>query len=190
MPTPERTSLDAIVAAARDILEAHGLSGLTMQAVAERVGVRAPSLYKRVRNREGLIQLVAEATVDELGALLHAVPRTTDPRAGLGELARAFRAFAHRRPAGYRLILGPDVVPMDVGRLAAASAPVLAVAAELAGPDEALEAARLFTAWANGFIAMELAGAFNLGGDLEAAFEYGIRRLADALTRPHTAGPG
>src|SRR5262245_60821158 len=104
MPTPERTSLSEIVGAARDLLEP---AGLTMQAVAERVGVRAPSLYKRVRNREALIQLVAEATVDDLGAQLHAVPRTADPRADLGELARAFRAFARRRPAGYRLILGP-----------------------------------------------------------------------------------
>jgi AcrR family transcriptional regulator len=182
MPTPERTSLDEIVTAAREILESDGLARLTMQAVAERVGVRAPSLYKRVRNREALIKLVAEATADAMGEQLRAVPRTADPRTDLGNLARAFRAFAHRRPAAYRLILGPEAVPMDVARLAEASAPLLEVAAELAGPEEALNAARLFTAWGNGFIGMELAGAFNLGGDIEAAFEYGIRHLADALS--------
>ena len=38
MPTPDRTSLDEIVDAARDILEHDGLAGLTMQAVAQRVG--------------------------------------------------------------------------------------------------------------------------------------------------------
>ncbi|MEU8241172.1 TetR/AcrR family transcriptional regulator [Actinoplanes missouriensis] len=183
MPTPERTSLDEIITAARAILEADGLDRLTMQAVAERVGVRAPSLYKRVRNREALISLVAKATVEDLGAQLHAVPRTADPRADLAELARAFRSFAHARPAGYRLILGwtPEAVPTDTDMLAEASAPVLEVTAELAGPDQALNAARLFTAWGNGFISMELAGAFNLGGDVEAAFEYGIARLAEAI---------
>jgi hypothetical protein len=41
----------------------------------------------------------------------------------------------------------------------------------------------MITAWANGFISMELAGAFNLGGDIELAYEFGIARLADALTR-------
>ena len=61
MPTPDRTSLADIVAAARQILESEGLAGLTMQAVAQRVGVRAPSLYKRVRNRDDLIRLVTEA---------------------------------------------------------------------------------------------------------------------------------
>ena len=44
MPTPERTSLDAIIRAGCDLLEADGVEGLTMQAVAVRVGVRAPSL--------------------------------------------------------------------------------------------------------------------------------------------------
>ena len=67
MPTPERTSLADIVGAARDIVEKEGLANLTMQAVAVRVGVRAPSLYKRVRNREDLVRLVTEATVRDLG---------------------------------------------------------------------------------------------------------------------------
>ncbi|MDF2575814.1 MAG: TetR family transcriptional regulator, partial [Agromyces sp.] len=47
MPTPERTTLAEIVRAGRDQLESGGPDGLTMQAVALRVGVRAPSLYKR-----------------------------------------------------------------------------------------------------------------------------------------------
>lgn len=51
----------------------------------------------------------------------------------------------------------------------------------MGGPEHALERARLFVAWAHGFVSMELAGAFRLGGDVDAAFEYGIDRLADAL---------
>ena len=186
MPTPERTSTEAIIGAAREILECQGLAGLTMQAVADRVGVRAPSLYKRVRNRGDLVGLVAAAVVRDLGARLHAVPAGTDSRAALGELARAIRAFARAHPAGYRLIMGwgPETVAPDMAALVDAVAPVLRVAGELAGPRDALEAARTLTAWANGFINMELAGAFNLGGDVDHAFEYGVARLADALTRP------
>jgi AcrR family transcriptional regulator len=187
MPTPDRTSLEHIIGAAREILESEGLAGLTMQAVANRVGVRAPSLYKRVRSRGDLIGLVAEATVRDLGERLHAVASSADARQDLGELARTFRAFAHARPAGYRLILGwePETSTPEPDSLAHASAPVLRVATDLAGPEHALEAARMITAWANGFISMELAGAFNLGGDIELAFEYGIARLADAFTRPN-----
>jgi AcrR family transcriptional regulator len=185
MPTPDRTSLDDIIRAGRDILESEGLARLTMRAVADRVGVRPPSLYKRVRSRDDLVGLIAEATVHDLGERLHAVAGGVDARKDLGELARTFRAFARARPAGYHLIFawGPEVTRPDPDSLARASAPVLRVATDLAGPEHALEAARMITAWANGFISMELAGAFNLGGDIELAYEFGIARLADALTR-------
>src|SRR3954467_3383494 len=104
MPTPDRTSLEDIVAAGRALLESAGLTGLTMQAVADRVGVRAPSLYKRVRNRDDLVRLITEATVRDLGARLATIGAGADPRRDLAELARAFRAFAHARPKGYQLI--------------------------------------------------------------------------------------
>jgi hypothetical protein len=67
------------------------------------------------------------------------------------------------------------------GSLDRASAPILRVARELVGVDAALEAARLVTAWATGFIDMELAGAFRLGGDVDRAFEFGLERLERGL---------
>ena len=46
-------------------------------------------------------------------------------------------------------------------------------------------AARTVVAWANGFIAMELAGAFQLGGDVDRAFDYGIDHIVAAIaTQP------
>lgn len=173
-PTPERTTLAEIVAAGRDVLESGGPSRLTMQAVAERVGVRAPSLYKRVRDRDALLGLVAVATVEELGERLGTADAT------VAGMARAYRAFAHERPQGFRLVLSDRVDPEVLTR---ASAPVLRIAAELVGETEALEAARLITAWATGFLSMELAGAFRLGGDLDGAYEYAVARLTDALAR-------
>lgn len=192
MPTPERTSRAAILHAGREILEAEGLGGLTMQAVAERVGVRAPSLYKRVRNRGELVRSIAAASVADLGARLE-VPAEPDPDqdsaggaetalAEVARLARIVRAFAHERPAAYGLVFASgDESGLDVDVLREASAPLLAVAAELAGPEHALDAARTLTAWITGFISMELAGAFRLGGDVDRAFEFGIERIGAAL---------
>jgi AcrR family transcriptional regulator len=183
MPTPDRTSLDDIVRAGRDILEADGLGRLTMQAVADRVGVRAPSLYKRVRSRDDLIGLITSAAVEDLGEQLRVVATTGDARADLAALATAFRAFAHARPAAYHLIFAPvpGVGRPDQDALARAIAPVLRVAGDLAGREHELEAARTISAWAYGFVAMELAGAFNLGGDVDRAYAFGVARLADAL---------
>jgi AcrR family transcriptional regulator len=187
MPTPERTSLDAIVEAGRALLESEGLAGLTMQAVADRVGVRAPSLYKRVRGRSDLVRLVAASSLAELArrldvAAADAAGETDAAGSEVARLAHVVRTFAHDRPAAYRLVFASgDESGLEVETLREASAPLLAVAARIAGPEHALDAARTLTAWVTGFVSMELSGAFRLGGDVDRAFEFGVERLAAAL---------
>ncbi|MCU1527377.1 MAG: TetR family transcriptional regulator [Frondihabitans sp.] len=148
-----------------------------MQAVAQRVGVRAPSLYKRVESRDRLIQFVAEATLSELAIRLDAAMSPT-------ELADSYRAFGHERPVAFQLVMTPGegtpVARDEFG--AAASAAILRVAADLAGPDDALPAARTLTAWATGFIAMELNGNFRLGGEVDRAWEFGVSRILNAIS--------
>jgi AcrR family transcriptional regulator len=176
MPTPDRTSRDAIVVAACDLLETEGLAGLTMHAVAQRVGVRTPSLYKRVQSRDALIQLVAEATLTAVGERMAAGGSPV-------ELANILRAIGHERPAAFQLVMTPGAgTPVaDRAVAAAASEPLLRAAAELAGAEHALEAARTVMAWATGFISMELNGTFQLGGDLDRAWDFGLRRILAAL---------
>jgi AcrR family transcriptional regulator len=179
VPTPERTSLDAIVSAARDLLEEEGLAGLTMNAVAGRVGVRAPSLYKRVPGRDRLIELVAEATLTELATRIG----STDDAV---ELAGRFRAFGLERPAAFQLVMTPGAgtpVAGDEFRIAA-SETMLRLTVALAGEHDALEAARTLTAWAVGFISMEINGSFRLGGDVDRAWDFGVRRVVAAITAP------
>lgn len=173
-----------MVAAGQRILEADGLGAVTMAEVAARVGVRPPSLYKRVRNRDELIRLIAEAVAAELGARLAAAdPGAGDPRIRLDNLVGALRAFALSRSDAYKLVLTPPTAGPGFSDdlLEATSAPLFAVVAELAGPDHVLEAARTVTAWVTGFIAMELNGSFRLGGDVDAAFHYGVACVADAI---------
>ena len=172
MPTPDRTSRAAIVEAGRAILEKGGPAGLTMQAVADHVGVRAPSLYKRVPNRDGLLVLVAEATAHDLADQLEASDGS------LASLARVYRSFARRHPEGFRLMFTVEGAAAAMGR---ASKPVLQATGALVGTDAALDAARLVTAWATGFVNMELSGSFRFEGDLDRAFEYGLGRLIAGL---------
>lgn len=147
-----------------------------MQAIAQRVGVRAPSLYKRVQSRDGLIQLVAEASLTDLADRLNSAP-------DLVQLANRFRAFGHENPAAFQLIMSPGpgtpVARPEYG--AAASKGILDLTRTLAGADNTLEAARTLTAWAAGFVSMELNGGFNLGGDIERAWEFGVTRIVAAI---------
>ena len=189
-PARARTSIQAIVAAGRSLLEDGGVSAVTMLAVAERVGVRAPSLYKRVRNRNELLAAIASATLDDLNRELQPRGQDRDPAAGLRAVASAFRAFAHRRPREYELLFA--ALPADARAPAnqneLASAPVIGLASRLVGDDRALNAARTMTAFVHGFISMELSGTFRLGGDVDGAFQYGLDVVVDALAKGDVLG--
>jgi hypothetical protein len=60
----------------------------------------------------------------------------------------------------------------------------------LIGPSHALEAARTLVSWAHGFASMELAGGFRLGGDLDAAYEFGIESILAGVSGPATRASG
>jgi len=189
-PARARTSLAEIVAAGRALLEAGGLDAVTMQAVASRVGVQAPSLYKRIPNRGALIAAIASDALDELAALMAPLARDPVPATALRSIAAAFRTYAHANPRVYQLLFMtlPTESRPSADRTAAAASPVIAVAERLVGPDQALEAARLITAFANGFISMELNEAFRLGGDPDRAYRYGVDVLVDALSARGQSG--
>jgi len=183
MPAHAQTSTAAIVAAGRRLLEEHGMDALTMRDVADAVGVRAPSLYKRVRSRSDLFRLILEDAADELTSALDEAASSGDPVADLRAMTAAYRRFAHSNPVAYTLIYAPQAVPGATARSVRSSATFLRVVAELAGPRHALPAARTIVAWAHGFITMELAGAFRLGGDVEQAWDFGLDRVLTAVRR-------
>ena len=184
-PARGRTSADAIVAAGRELLEAGGLEKVTMQAIAGRVGVRAPSLYKRFPSRGALVATMIGDILGEIRDHLEP-PDDADPAVEIRRLAARYRAYALAHPRAYALAftdLPPDHRPSAEAN-ARASAPLIELAGRLVGPEHALEAARLLTAFAHGFVSMELGGAFRLGGDVDAAFAFGVDVIIGALEAP------
>jgi AcrR family transcriptional regulator len=184
-PAPARTSNAAIAAAARRLLEADGLPGVTMRAVADAVGVKGPSLYKRVPDRAALLRIVADGVAADLERTLSTATGAGDPRERLRAAVVAYRDFVRDNPNGYRLLFAdlPPEALLEPERLAALGAPLVTAAAGVAGDADALEAARTVVAWAHGFVTMELAGAFRLGGDLNVAYAFGIEAILDGVSR-------
>ncbi|MEV0795959.1 TetR/AcrR family transcriptional regulator [Kribbella sp. NPDC050459] len=61
-------SVAAIADAALAVIRTDGVDGVTMRAVAERLRVRAPSLYHHVHNKSELLDLVARNAFDQFTA--------------------------------------------------------------------------------------------------------------------------
>ena len=154
-----------------------------MQAVADAVGVRAPSLYKRFAGRPALIRAIADDVAAEVGAVIAPALDVEDPAEAVRVLADRHRAFAHRSPGAYQLLftkLLPEAYPTAEAN-AAAMAGLLLLAERVAGRERSLEAARLLTAFVHGFVSMELAGAFRLGGDVDEAYRFAIDSIVAGL---------
>lgn len=61
------------------------------------------------------------------------------------------------------------------------SAAIVQASEQLVGPSWALDAARTFVAFVHGFVSLELAGTFRLGGDPSIAFRFGVQKLIDSM---------
>ena len=98
-------------------------------------------------------------------------------------MADRYRAFALRSPGAYRLLFAnllPEANPTAEAN-AAAAAGLLLLTERVVGRERGLEAARLLAAFAHGFVSMELAGAFRLGGDVDRAYQFGIDAIVAGL---------
>src|SRR5215831_357457 len=99
----ERSALDRdrVVRVALDLLDEVGLDDLTMRRLAERLGVTAASLYWYVRNKDELLELLADAIAAEIS-----LPDPRSPwRTALESLARTFRQVVRRHRDAARVLV-------------------------------------------------------------------------------------
>jgi AcrR family transcriptional regulator len=173
-----------VVAEAAAVADEAGWDRLTLAAVAERVGVRLPSLYKHVASLEALRQGVAALATRELAdiAMESAVGRSRSD--ALRAFADAYREFGRLHPGRYAATLrAPD--PSDAAHTAASDAVLRVVFAVLAGygitGDDAVDATRGLRAGLHGFVTLEAAGGFGMPRDVDRSFERFVTAFDAAL---------
>lgn len=132
---------DEIVAAAWSLCRERGLAQLSLRDLAERVGMRAPSLYSYVASKDEIYDLMFAQGQRELAAALPhfspAVVTREEFRAG----SRAFFEFAIADPVRYLLMFQrtlPGFVPSDASyALAVANLERIALTMRAAGVSDA-----------------------------------------------------
>ena len=86
-----------------------GIGGISVNAIAKRMGVTGPALYRYFAGRDELLTaLIADAYHDLAEAIRHAVTehRKRKPEQRFRELASAFRGWALAQPHRYQLLFG------------------------------------------------------------------------------------
>ncbi len=158
---PSETRAAQATRIARELLDADGPDAVSMRNIADRMGVKAPSLYKHVPDKATLEIALITQGLAEMGEALGATAGR-----GLAPLAAAYREWALAHPHLYALCtqrpLPRDRLPE--GLEASAARPVLDAVAGDANRARAMWAA------AHGLASLELAKRFPADADIDAAW--------------------
>jgi AcrR family transcriptional regulator len=186
---PRKTGLDrgAIVREAALLADESGIGNVTFAQLAERVGIRAPSLYNHVESVDVLHRELAALGLRALAtAMARAAVGRNGPE-GIVAIAAAYRAFAKERPGLYAATL-PAADPSDPDMRCSAAEMMETTRAVLApfALDEpaTIHALRALRSLVHGFVSLEAAGAFGLPENVDESFAWALEAFVRSLPDP------
>ncbi|MEE1940964.1 TetR/AcrR family transcriptional regulator [Streptomyces sp. TRM 70361] len=165
-----------MVAAGAALADEVGHAQLTMGLLAERLGVRTPSLYKHVGGQEDLNRRIAALALGEAADSVGGAVQGYAGRDALAAAARAFRAFVLAHPGRYAATIGVEPSGPDDPLATAGRRLLDAFTAVLRGYDigesDTDHALRMLRSLCHGFATLQAAGGFQWGTDIDESFEW------------------
>lgn len=186
-----RAGLNAavVVAAAAELADEIGFDAMTMGLVAERLGVRAPSLYKHVASqhelRRGIAVLVSNEVAESVGTAI----RGRSGRDALAAGMRTYRDYVLAHSGRWAATTAARPQGPDDPMAAAVDRQLDTFAALLRGYDipeaQLVHAMRTVRSLFHGFASIQAAHGFQLEIDVDESFEWLIE-VADRGLRAMT----
>jgi AcrR family transcriptional regulator len=175
-----------------------GFAQLSMGLVAERLGVKTPSLYKHVTSQADLAHRIAILAATEFG---DAIRDATQGRAGgdaLAAAAHAMRTYVREHPGRYEAVNSARPEGPDDPFIRASDRALGSLSAVLRGyhldPAQEIHALRMLRSMLHGFSTLEVAGGFQIDTDIDDSFIWMITFIDQGLqatktTRTRSARP-
>jgi AcrR family transcriptional regulator len=174
-----------VVTAAAGLIDEIGYHDLTMGLLAQRLGVRAPSLYKHVDSLADLQHRIATLAMTELG---EAVRDAMQGRAGLDALTAlltATRSYVTAHPGRYTATIGAEFTGPDDPLLAASTRLIDSIAAMLRGyglgEAEMTHAIRTIRCTLHGFAVLQASHGFQWSANPDETFDWMIHFIDRGL---------
>jgi len=180
-----RAGLDpaSVTAAGAALADEVGLDRLSMGLLAERLGVKTPSLYKHVDNLADLVHRIAVLATIELGDALREATQGKSGSDALRAAAQAIRTYVLEHPGRYAAGTSARPRGPEDPLIAATERTLASFWAVLSGydlePGQEVHALRTLRSTTHGFAVLEARGAFRFDTDVDASFAW----LVDVVDR-------
>lgn len=183
-----------VVAAGAALADEVGFASLTLAQLADRVGVRTPSLYKHIASQDDLNRRIAALALTEAADAVDAATQGRVGRDALAAAARAFRDFVIQHPGRYAATIGVEPTGPDD--------PVAVAGARLLGsftcvlrsydvaPDDTVHALRALRSIFHGFGTLQSGQGFQWSADVDESFEWLIALVDNGLRHSASRSTG
>jgi AcrR family transcriptional regulator len=183
---PRRRGLDrrVVIEEAAALADECGLESVTFVNLAERLEIRAPSLYNHIAGTDELRAQLALLGMRALQAELASAAIGRNGVDGIVAVADAYRRFAKARPGLYRATLSAPT-PTDV-ELIAVSSEFLAVMEVVMLPlnlrgNDVIHALRALRSLVHGFVSLEAVHGFGLPQEIDESWRFMLQSFVRAF---------
>jgi AcrR family transcriptional regulator len=175
-----------VVASAAELVDESGSGSISLAALAERLGVKAPALYKHVDGIGDLQHRIATLAMTELGDALREALQGKSGADAVSAVFTALQSYIAEHPGRYSATTGARFQGSDDPFLAATTRVIDSVRAVLSGyairPDDLDHAIRMLRCMIHGFALLQAANAFQWSNDPDESVAWIIRFVDAGLT--------
>jgi AcrR family transcriptional regulator len=181
-----RLNTSEVVSSGADLADEVGFGSVSLAALAGRLGVKAPALYKHVDGISDLQRRIAILAMTELGDALRDALQGKSGADAIRALFAAVQSYIAEHPGRYDATTGAKFLGSDDPLLTAATRVINSIRAVLSGygirPDELDHAIRMLRCTIHGFAKLQAANAFQWSNNPEESVAWMIRFLNAGLT--------
>ena len=183
-----RAGLDqaSVTAAGAALADEVGFSALSMGLLAERLGVKTPSLYKHVAGQADLVHRIAVLAMNELADAIRDAIQGRSGKEALVAGAQTMRRYVLEHPGRYAAGNGAKVSGPDDPLVPAVQRVLASWSAMLHGyhldPDQEIHALRMLRSLLHGFASLEADGSFQIDADVDVSFTWMLTFIDQGLT--------
>ena len=183
----------SVTRAGAELADETGIDHLSMGALAERLGVKTPSLYKHVDNVADLTHRIGVLAMGELADTVGDAIRGLAGRDALVAAAQAMRTFIKDHPGRYAAGNAARPTGPDDPLVPAAARLLDALGAVLHGyrldPERHVHAMRMLRSSLHGFATLEESGGFMIDTSIDDSFTWMVSLIDQGLTSESRTEP-